>query len=197
MVTLVACLLILGCDQTPRSWVIHLSPQGQLTSEEMKVIFDAEIRAFPECRAGTIVYEDMPGMKVEAVTSKGELDRLTKSLAQKISGLGYGPVGTGWHEGEPDTTNLPRNEKRFVQVQELTQRGRDKGYDEHELGEILRHVNWSGASLMSDEDIGNIVVDGGALSDFAKLVFSSRKPYEITTGAHDGDGQPATRSESK
>jgi hypothetical protein len=195
--TLLLCLLFVGCDQAPKEFVIDLRPRGQVTSEEMEAIFDVSIRAFPEFSEGTIIYEDMRGIRVGSVASRGDMDELTLSLAQMISSRGYGPVGTSWHQGEPDTTNLPAKEKRFVQVQDLTQRGRNEGYDKRELAKSLKHVNWAGGDLMSDEDIGNIVVGSGNLKNYAVLVFSSRKPYTITIGEQGSTGQPTTRPESK
>ena len=197
IITLILSLLILGCDQAPKAWVIHLDPQGQLTSDEMKNLFDARLRYFQESRMGTIVYRDMVGIRVGVVAGEGELARLTQSLAEVISNRGYGPVGTGWHEGVPDTADLPSTEKRFVQIRDLTDLGRAEGFDRKELGEILRYVNWGGGELMSEEDIGNYVVSNGNLKDFATLTFSTRKPYTITTGEQDGADQPATAPESK
>lgn len=180
--TLILFLLILGCDQASKAWVIHLDPQGQLTSDEMKSLFDLRLRELPESRMGTIVYRDMIGIKVGVVASEGGLERITQSLAEIISNRGYGPVRTAWYEGVPDTEGLPSKEKRFVQIRDLTDLGREEGFNRQELGEILRYVNWSGGELMSEEDIGNYVVSNGNLSDFATLTFSTRKPYTITTG---------------
>jgi len=178
-----SCIGMLSCKTSNEKWTIELRPHRydkNYIAEQLSDMLDDHIRQKKYLEKVKILYTDNASIQIELTASENKVNTLVQDLSAELKSFGFSQVGSSTWEG--DIRKPTEVRKEFFKVSSLTKKAKAEDVSIIDLDESLSYINKFGRGSMTDENISNICIYDGVLSDYAIIDISYRVPYRITNG---------------